>query len=296
MSEKFSPKSETNQSDLNGWKDISREVHTWPEPLQEIALEHLEYLGIKTEYNPVETLPDARGVGTEFGISGEILANSTDGAEGLENDENGFVDKSGQIHEAVHSLETLRTNPLLSLAINGMGVNFTELGHYAPKIKSSQEVYKIPDHLMEILKDDIGVSMLTYKNTIEQEDWKEKLFEQIQNFIFHDIHGNKLAKDLQITSLLELTPEQAVKLSLGMVQALSKYSYDDMGVAADKTNTMSLLRMGALRVNDSSWKGNGVCRNVASNVKRSNLSNMNQICLITPIQYRLELVVVEAMV
>ena len=175
--------------------------------------------------------------------------------------------------EAMHTLETADTPPVVRFPINNTKVSFTELQHYAPRVAPSLEAYPVPSHLHNILKDyDRGMD--TYMHTIEQDGWQHQLFEQVNEYIAHDEAIGKLVDELDIRSIRALTPEQAVKLSLGIVQLLSKYTWIQEdgkrvpgGKREDGMTTMDLLADGEAHVGDARWQGNGVCRNVASNVK-----------------------------
>lgn len=175
--------------------------------------------------------------------------------------------------EAMHSLELVDTPPITRFSVDGKNVSFTELKHYAPRIAPSFESYSIPSHLTEVLKGST-IGMKTYEQTTQHEGWEKQLFEQVSEYAAQDESINELVKNLNITSLSTLTPEQAVKLSLGIVQRSSKYSWIQEGekrVAGgkreDAMTTMELLSEGRAHYGDEKWVGNGVCRNVASNVK-----------------------------
>ncbi|MDB5186769.1 MAG: hypothetical protein JWM07_241 [Candidatus Saccharibacteria bacterium] len=175
--------------------------------------------------------------------------------------------------EAMHTLETADTRPIARFPVNGTKVSFTELQHYAPKIAPALEAYPVPTHLDGVLKD-YSNGIDTYIHTTEQDGWQQQLFEQVNEYIAHDDNARNLMDELDIQSVIALTPEQAVKLSLGVVQMLSKYSWvqeDGRRVAGgkreDNMTTMQLLAEGEAHVGDVDWPGNGVCRNVASNVK-----------------------------
>jgi len=194
--------------------------------------------------------------------SNEILANGDDAQDTL-----------ARTLEAMHTLETVETKPIVRFNVNESSVSFTELGHYAPRVAPSLEAYAIPGYLEKVLKDDTSGSD-TYKHTVEQVGWEQKLYTQVGEYVAHNDAIAELAKDLDVVSLSSLTPEQAVKLSLGIVQSVSKYTWNEEGgkrVAGgkreDELTTMELLAEGVSELDNPNWNGNGVCRNVASNVK-----------------------------
>jgi hypothetical protein len=111
----------------------------------------------------------------------------------------------------------------------------------------------------------------TYRNTVEKDGWQAGLRTVLSDYLQNDAGGQQLIESLKIRSLSHLTPEQAVKLSAAFVQNVSKYSRADVGSKdpsrADKSTAAELLREGIANKKDPNWQGNGVCRNVASNVK-----------------------------
>ena len=173
----------------------------------------------------------------------------------------------------MRQLETVKTKPLMRMEIQkGVDVDFTTLEHYAPKVAPTAEAYPVPDHLKDLIEGNTS-GRHTYDKTIEVEGWDKAIFSQVERFAQSE-RGTELIKDLKIQSLQTLTPEQAVKLTLSMVHDLSKYSYDETGDAdleaareADGKTTMALLSEGFSRKDNPYWTGNGVCRNIASNVK-----------------------------
>lgn len=205
---------------------------------------------------------DIRSVIRKQDGSNEVIANTSNVGDTLQ-----------ETLEAMHSIEKAVTSPIMFVKIDGKTTSFTELKHYNPRIAPTLEAYEVPQHLESILED-TGGGMKTYERTVAQEGWETALFEQVSTFLNSDGAGVKLMRDLDITSLNSLTPEQAVKLSLGIVQSVSKYSwiqeegvYKPGGIQEDDMTTMELLAEGIDHHNETDWAGNGVCRNVASNVK-----------------------------
>jgi hypothetical protein len=148
--------------------------------------------------------------------------------------------------------------------------SFTTLEHYRPKVAPSGDTYPIPSYLETTLKDS-GSGDHTYRNTVEKEGWQAELRTVLAEYLQNDKSGQQLAESLRIRSLSHLTPEQAVKLSAAFVQNVSRYTKEDVGskdlTRADQSTATELLREGIVNIKDPNWKGNGVCRNVASNVK-----------------------------
>jgi hypothetical protein len=175
--------------------------------------------------------------------------------------------------EGARSLEKVSKGGLIHMKIKGeMSVDFSELKYFSPKIAPTSEIHAVPDYLQDSLTDSAGNQ--TYAETIAQPGWDRLLMGMTEDYVIHSARGRQVYNDLKINSLSTLSPEQAVKLSLAMVQDLSKYSKDGNGqpdmddaLRADKSTTMQLLLDGVRHHDDPNWKGNGVCRNVASNTK-----------------------------
>jgi hypothetical protein len=171
----------------------------------------------------------------------------------------------------MRSLETVRTHSLAHIEMTGSSfASFTTLDHYSPRVAPSSEPYPMPNYLEAMLTDS-GNGNRTYNNTIEKEGWQTELRTILADYLQNDTGGQQLVESLKIRSLSHLTPEQAVKLSAAFVQNVSRYSDDDIGskglTRADQSTSADLLREGIINRKDADWKGNGVCRNVASNVK-----------------------------
>jgi hypothetical protein len=171
----------------------------------------------------------------------------------------------------MRALETVKTKSLAHIEMSEKtSVAFTALEHYNPKVAPSRETYKVPSYLEGLLTDDKEGKM-TYTNTLEREGWQTELQTMLAEYITQDETGIRLAASLNIHSLTHLTPEQAVKLSTAFVQDVSKYSYDEARskglTRSDKSNAPELLREGMREKNNPHRPGNGVCRNIASNVK-----------------------------
>jgi hypothetical protein len=170
----------------------------------------------------------------------------------------------------MRELETVKTKPLMRMEIGrGADVDFTKLEHYAPKVAPDIEAYTVPEHIAPYLEGNTK-GRHTYDKTTAIEGWDKQILGQVERFTQTE-RGAELIKDLKIKSLATLTPEQAVKFTLSMVHDLSKYTYDENGEPngdrEDELTTMELLEEGFSRKDDPNWSGNGVCRNIASNVK-----------------------------
>lgn len=178
-----------------------------------------------------------------------------------------------QALDAMRHLETVKTKANVYMPMtDDKQVLFTGIEYYAPKIAPGSPAYPVPEYLQEL---GLGAEQVedssaqTLKNTVETPDWDRQLVQLTHDFISSPA-GTELAANLGIIALDTLTPEQAVKLSIAFVQSVSKYSYRNGapdGSQADASTAMDLLRDGLANKREPEWQGNGVCRNVAANVK-----------------------------
>jgi hypothetical protein len=177
--------------------------------------------------------------------------------------------------ERMRTLESVHTKPIIFIPMTAEAkVTFTSVEHYNPKMAPRVEAYPVPSYLSEKLAapDLSDPNAATYKNTLETEGWQQQTFDVVKDFVDTAEEGKKMLEKLKITSLDRLTPEQAVKLSIWFVQSVSKYSYAEMSekageTASDQSTAMELLKDGIANKDDPNWQGNGICRNVAANVK-----------------------------
>lgn len=173
--------------------------------------------------------------------------------------------------DRMRTLETIHTRSLAHIEMTDTAfASFTTLEHYSPKVAPSRETYPVPGYLESTLTDG-GNGNHTYRNTVEKDGWQTEVRAVLEGYLHDDPAGKQLVEGLKIRSLSHLTPEQAVKLSAAFVQNVSKYSNQDVEAKdltrADKSTAVELLKEGIARKGDPSWEGNGVCRNVASDVK-----------------------------
>lgn len=173
--------------------------------------------------------------------------------------------------QQMRSLETVRTRALAHVQMTETaGVDFTSLAHYSPRVAPSQDTYPVPDYLDDLLRNELQHGM-TYTNTLERPGWQQEVRSLLDTYLAADPAGQQLMRDLKISSLDYLTPEQAVKLSAAFVQNVSKYSHADVRsktlTRADRSTVPELLAEGMDNKDNPDWQGNGVCRNIAANVK-----------------------------
>ncbi len=162
-------------------------------------------------------------------------------------------------------------NPITRIEVReGVKAWITPLADFAPSGEPSNEPFAVPDYLEEIIKGQTG-GRYTYENTVSKAGWEREVRSVVDRFTQDDQSGRAMLEKLEITSLDQLTPSQAVHLSVEIVRVLSKYSRDDVGrpanTRADTATTAELLQEGIAKRGDVGWGGNGVCRNIASNTK-----------------------------
>ncbi len=165
-----------------------------------------------------------------------------------------------------------------SLNFGDSTINFFDFENFDPKIDTKD--VEIPLFLQSYFGTkneadgtlNIGNEMKsgssTYFETIQDPQWKEKLFVFIDEYL--NTEGNFILDSLEIDSIKELTPKKIAQLSIAIVKSLSHYSYKNglaYGEEADHKSCTELLQEGLDNKGDSKWIGNGVCRNFSCNVK-----------------------------
>lgn len=164
--------------------------------------------------------------------------------------------------------ETVRTpRSLVDVAMTSTAfVRLTTLEDYQPRIAPGSPIHQLPDYVRDMLRGHPRFEPETYERTVGQDGWQTEVHSLVSTYLSETADGQALAESLHIRSLNHLSPEQAVKLSTALVRNLSQYSLKDAD-RADQATAASLLGEGLQRRGDPSWSGNGVCRNIAANVR-----------------------------
>ncbi len=170
---------------------------------------------------------------------------------------------------ATHA-EKIHHRPLVLMEIvPAQKVSLTSLEHFTPDVQPGGLVREVPANIRKFTEK--TYQSPTWQATKNRALWQQRTFETAEEYVTRHADGQKLAAELGITSLHHLTPEQAVKFSTEFVRSVSKYSSEDLGARsltrADRTASFDLLREGLQHRGDPGWAGNGVCRNIAANVK-----------------------------
>jgi len=270
----LNPESNLDTTRPDNWREVTEQpVDTgidprWDKDHQYSGLTYAEWMSGKEfpKDEGMSTLPENFVEVEEVKEIANAALNMTVDFPHKEDEASQFASPS--FEESISSLEVISEKPILSLTIDGKKTNFTELIHYNPKVESTVDVYPIPEHISDFLKDD-KYAIQTYEKNAQDSRWKEKLFDFTKDFLTNDPRGNVVLEGLEVQSLGQLTPEQATKLSLCVVEILSRYSEDadTGGKAADEKTTLQILYEGKMRKGQPGWEGNGICRNIASNVK-----------------------------
>lgn len=148
---------------------------------------------------------------------------------------------------------------------------------FNPQVAPTDETYALPEFANGHIDKCDGkiaknINLSTYRETIKDPEWKDKLYSFISSYI--EERGAKMAQDIGISRLDTLSPKQAIELSTQIVVELTKYNtnytkkkFNKADTPADKSSTLELLEEGLAKKGNLLWKGNGVCRNFANMVK-----------------------------
>lgn len=166
--------------------------------------------------------------------------------------------------------EKLHHRPLVLMEIApAQKVSLTSLENFTPDVQLGGPVHEVPGNIRKFTEK--TYQSPTWQATENRALWQQRTLEVAEEYVTQHADGQKLAAELGIASLHHLTPEQAVKFSTEFVRSVSKYSSEDLGARsltrADRTASFDLLREGLRYRGDPGWSGNGVCRNIAANVK-----------------------------
>lgn len=185
------------------------------------------------------------------------------------------IDPSLAIYHALQSArqkERLTEKPLVALNITpSQSVSLTKYDDFRPVCAPGAMMYEVPAHLQPYIRGFSGVE--SHKRTVMKEAWKRELYGVVDQFITTDPEGKELAERLGVRSLQHLTPEQAVKLSVELIGAVSSFSELEFtksvtgAVSADSKDVAGLIREGIKHRHDPEWGGNGVCRHFGTNVQ-----------------------------
>lgn len=166
--------------------------------------------------------------------------------------------------------EKLHSSTIILMEVNeGQKVSLSSLNNFKPIVEAGGKTRAVPENIRSYVSGDYDSD--TLNATTHRENWRGRVLEMAERYAFHETDGKLLMQKLGISTLREMTPEQAVKFSTEFVRAVSKYSDQDTKITsqtrADRTACFDLLREGLENRGKPTWNGNGVCRNIAANVK-----------------------------
>ncbi|OGM00974.1 hypothetical protein A2480_03040 [Candidatus Uhrbacteria bacterium RIFOXYC2_FULL_47_19] len=144
-------------------------------------------------------------------------------------------------------------------------LSFMALEDFDPEPGDSE--VEIPPEMKRVIdrQDD---SAHTYEKTVQKSGWQKDIMSFAEDFIGGE--GQRIGEVLGIEDIRDLSPRQAVGLTIRTVLSLTRYSRKDgkpYGDRADNKTVLELLREGQENSGRSDWEGNGVCRNFASITK-----------------------------
>ena len=163
---------------------------------------------------------------------------------------------------------------LLTLSVSDKEtMAFSDFSAFDPKESPTQEIYDIPDAVKKYLgyegEDTLQPSQHSYEKTLEDKDWKSKLYSFIKDYLSKE--GAHIKDELGIEALDTLTPKQASALSSRIVLELTDYNTTDKAAQgethADQSTVLEILKEGRKEKDNPLWNGNGVCRNFGCAVK-----------------------------
>ncbi|MBM3205206.1 hypothetical protein FJZ48_04515, partial [Candidatus Uhrbacteria bacterium] len=177
----------------------------------------------------------------------------------------------------------LTKKPIVELRLGSHErIAFSDLEAFKPRVAPTIETYPIPsllrrDMFTEDKLEGEDSSAMTYRETLKDPEWKQKLFGFVTKYLEQNA---TILKELRIQDIESLSPREAIELTTRLVLDLTKYYTDkkvyepqadhvgsDVQTQADRGTVEALLREGIRNKNDESWQGNGVCRNFASAAK-----------------------------
>lgn len=176
-----------------------------------------------------------------------------------------------------NNADSLHRRPILELEpAPGQKIAFFALDTFHPHAPKTTERYPLNSLSENYIKQSEGELRRndTYQNTIKDPDWQDKIFAFTKNHFTN--YRTSYAANLGIIDMTQLTPQQAIDLTLRMVLDLTKYKHGDMNhnrlessqlgmpTLADQSTVLQLLEEGVHNRSNDAWEGNGVCRNFAA--------------------------------
>jgi hypothetical protein len=176
-----------------------------------------------------------------------------------------------------NAADKLHSRPLLELEVKPQQkIDFFALDTFHPQAPRTNENYPLTPLVKKYVEQSEKSirDNKTYQETIKDRDWQDKLFAFTKNHFT----GRRAyyAASLGVTDITQLTPQQAIDLTLRMVLELTKYKDGDIAhnsdsspefgkpTQADQSTALQLLEDGSRNRLQDEWEGKGVCRNFAA--------------------------------
>lgn len=249
--------------------DTSEEAETFLDSLaspEDMMREHELTRLIKSSSNVQKSTDggyDMRRIGKVLKLrSGDALATMPYHADSL--DEVALV-----MQENSRKVEQVGGREFLSLELADTKLSFSTFENFEPSASLETEAAPVPETVKRLLMRDKD-RYDTYQKTLEDSEWKTKLFADLQSQLNRT---NSLAQKIAIKCGIEtndlrgITPKQAIAFTSELVMATTLYDHDATGGRdnpADRMSVSEMLHYGLDSIEHKNRKPLGVCRNFAS--------------------------------
>ena len=173
--------------------------------------------------------------------------------------------------KSIYENSRLSGKPLIKFETDNLGFNFTSFDNFNPKSELNENSSNLDEKSKSILKSlsSSPFRSSVYEKSLEEVDSKLKMFELVKDFF---VKQEKLLLELRIHNFRNLSPRQAILLTVYFVNHHTKYNFDSIGENGDSSKIDNFSAMDMIQdynVNhlDSNWSGNGVCRHIAGLTK-----------------------------
>lgn len=166
-------------------------------------------------------------------------------------------------------IERVDGQEFLALELADTKLSFSTFDNFEPSASLETEAAPVPETVKRLLSRDTD-GYKTYQKTLEDPEWKTKLFMDLQGQLDRkDSLAQKIAKKYRIKNndLRGITPKQAIGFTSELVMATTLYDYDatdGRDNPADRMSVSEMLHHGLDGIRYNNRKPLGVCRNFAS--------------------------------
>lgn len=173
--------------------------------------------------------------------------------------------------KSIYENSRLSGKPLMKFETDNLGFNFTSFDNFNPKSELSENPTDLDEKPKSILKSlsSSAFRSSVYEKSLEEVDSKLQMFEQVKDFF---VKHEKLLLELRIHNLRNLSPRQAILLTVYFVNHHTKYNFDSIGENGDSSkidnfSALEMLQDFEENHTNPNWSGNGVCRHIAGLTK-----------------------------